>query len=126
MNDEKGRPLPLRALLIAPWASVPAITIAGLGSSDGGIAPDVVAGIVFGILIALPCAYLGMIVIGLPVYLLLRQFDLLRIWIVCAAGLIVPYFLMHDAPLRTTVGAMIAGLAVGIAAYLLAPTGTHP
>jgi len=115
------RALPWRALLLAPFASVPAISLTGLGSSDAGIASDVASGLVFGTLIGLPGAYLGMAIVGLPVYLLLRKLDLLKLWIVCAAGLAVPLAIMHGAPWRMRLGALGACLAVSVTAYLLLP-----
>lgn len=112
-------------MLLAPFASVPAVMLSGLGSSDAGIASDLIWGLFFDVLIGLPCAYLGIAIVGLPVYLLLRKFDFLRLWIVCAVGLIVPIAIMYDAPLRLILGAMGSGLAVSVTAYLLAPANPN-
>ncbi|MFC5547307.1 hypothetical protein [Massilia aerilata] len=116
-----GHPLPWRAFLLAPLASVPALTILGLGSSDAGIASDILLGLYFGITIGLPFAYAGMLLAGLPLYLLLRRFHLVRLWTICTLGMIVPLALFSDAPASITMGAIWAGLAVCITAFLLLP-----
>lgn len=116
------RPIPWKALLLAPFASIPGVVIAGLGSSDAGVASDFVWGFFFAIILAVPVSYLGMVVIGLPAYLLLRHFNLLRLWIFCAIGSLVPLlFFIDAAPFRTTLMAVSSGLAVSVAGYLLRP-----
>jgi hypothetical protein len=45
----------------------------------------------FACVFALPVAYIGTVVVGLPVYLLLRHFNLHRIWVLAAIGFAVPY-----------------------------------
>jgi hypothetical protein len=117
----KGHPLPWRAFLLAPLASVPALTILGLGSSDAGVASDILLGLFFGITIGLPFAYAGMLLAGLPLYLLLRRFHLVRLWTICVLGVIVPLALFYDAPARLAMGAGVAGLAVCVTAFLLTP-----
>jgi hypothetical protein len=115
------RPLAWRAFLLAPLASIPALTILGLGSSDAGIGSEIFMGLFFGVTVGLPIAYAAMFIAGLPIYLLLRRLKLVRLWIVCAIGIIVPLALFFDGPARITMGAMGAGLAVCVAAFLLTP-----
>lgn len=116
-----GHTLPWRAFLLAPLASVPALTILGLGSSDAGIASDVFVGLFFGITVGLPFAYAGMLLAGLPLYLLLRRFHLVRLWTISTLGFIVPFALFSDAPAPIRMGAIGAGLAVCLTAFLLTP-----
>lgn len=118
MNDH---PLPWRAFLLAPLASVPALAILGLGSSDAGIGSDIFVGLFFGITIGLPFAYAGILLAGLPLYLLLRRLHLVRLWTICLIGGIVPLALFSDAPARITIGAIGTGLAVCVTAFLLTP-----
>jgi hypothetical protein len=116
------RSIPWNALLLAPLASIPGAVLAGLGSSDAGIASDLLWGFFFAITLAVPVSYLGMAVVGLPVYLLLRKFKFLRLWIFCVIGSIVPLVIfVNSAPFRTTIMAVSSGVAVSIAAYLLIP-----
>lgn len=118
--------LPWKALLLAPLASVPAITLAGLGSSDAGIASDIGWGLFFGVVLGIPVSYLGMALVGLPAFLVLRRFNLLRLWILCPLGCVCALPLFYDAPLRTTLMAVAVGAAVSISAYFLLPrTAPH-
>jgi hypothetical protein len=114
--------LPWRSLLLAPLVSIPAAALSALGSSDAGVASDFFWGLFFGVTLAVPACYLGIALVGLPVYLLLRQFNLLQPWILSAIGFLVPLALFAGAaPFRTTLMAVSSGLAVSIAAYLLLP-----
>ncbi|HEY8102009.1 MAG TPA: hypothetical protein VIF82_14795 [Burkholderiaceae bacterium] len=120
------RSIPWSALLLAPLASIPGAVLAGLGSSDAGIASDFLWGFFFAITLALPVSYLGMVIVGLPVYLLLRKFNFLRLWIFCIIGSIIPLAIfVNSAPFRTTLMAVSSGLAVSIAAYLLMPRDSN-
>ena len=120
------RRLPWRALLLAPLASVPALTILGLGSSDAGLGSDIGLGLLFGVMIGLPVSYAGMVLVGLPVYILLRRFDLVRPWTIAAPGMLLPLALFHDAPFRAALGAVGTGLAISLAAYCLLPRPELP
>jgi hypothetical protein len=115
------KPFSTRSLLLAPLASIPASTLAGLGSSDAGITSDFLWGLALSVMLAVPASYVGMVLIGLPLFIALRRFNLFLLPIACAVGVTVPYALFQGAPHRTTLMAVVAGLAVSIAAYLLRP-----
>ena len=103
--------------MLAPLTSAPAATVAGLDSSDSGLLSDLGWGFFFGVLLGVPASYVGMIVFGVPTYLALRKLRLLRLWIFSTVGAIVPLLmLVESAPLRTTLMAVAAGLAVGASA----------
>jgi hypothetical protein len=115
--------VPWRALLCAPLASIPASVLSGLGSSDAGIASDFVYGFLFAITLALPVSYVGILLVGLPVFLVLRRINIVNLWILSTVGIAVPLLLFAGtAPLRTTLMAASSGLAVAVAAYLLRPS----
>jgi len=120
----KIRPFPTKSLLLAPLASIPAATLAGLGSSDGGIAQDFLSGLVFSFLLAVPAAYLGMLIIGLPMFILLRKWNIFLLSVACATGAVVPYLLFKNGPFSTILRAVAIGLAVSITAYFLRPAET--
>jgi hypothetical protein len=108
--------------LLAPLASIPAVVLSGLGSSDAGAVSDLFWGLFFAIALVVPASYLGMALVGLPIYLLLRKFNLLRPWITFSIGALLPLVLfVNTAPFRTTLVAVSAGIAVAIAAHLLLP-----
>lgn len=114
--------MPWRSVFLAPLASVPVVTIFGLGSSDAGIASDFGWGLFFGFLFAVPASCLALVLLGLPAYFLLRRFDCLRLWTVCAIGAMVPFALLgEDAPWRTTLTAVVSGIAVAAVAYVMRP-----
>lgn len=116
------QPPPWKALLLAPLASIPAVVLSGLGSSDAGIASDFYWGIFFAVIFAVPACYIGIVAVGLPVYALLRRFNLVRLWLFCAIGSLIPLLLfVGSAPLRTTLMAVSSGLAVSISAFFLLP-----
>ena len=117
----KLRPLPIKALLLAPLASIPAVTLVGLGSSAAGIASDFVWGLFFSVLLAVPLSYLCMIVIGLPLFFLLREYKLFLLLVTCSVGVAAPYVLFRGAPSATIAMALAAGFSVSITAYLLRP-----
>ena len=114
--------IPWKSLLLAPFAAVPAVTLSGLGGSDAGIATDFSAGLIFGLVMGLPAAFVAMLVVGWPAYLILRYLNLLRLWIVASIGFLVPMIMFAaDAPFRTSLAAVAAGVAVSISAYYLRP-----
>lgn len=121
----KIQPFPTESLFLAPLASVPAVTLAGIGSSDAGIASDVGVGLLFSVLLAVPMSFAGLALVGLPLLILLRKHDSLLLGATCLAGCGVPYIMFLDAPTRTALGAIAAGLSVGITAYLLRPTARN-
>ena len=117
----KIKPFPMKSLFLAPLSSIPAVTLAGIGSSDAGIASDVGIGLLFSVLLAVPMSFVGLALVGLPLLILLRKYDSLLLLATCIAGCGVPYIMFLDAPTRTALGAIAAGLTVGITAYLLRP-----
>jgi hypothetical protein len=115
-------PFPWKSLLIGPFASVPALTLAGLGSSDAGVASDFGWGIVFSLLLAVPASFLAVLLIGVPLFLILRPYRYALLLATCGLGFAVPFSVFHgNAPFRTTLGAVVSGLAVAFAAYALRP-----
>lgn len=116
----KIKPFPMKSLFLAPLSSIPAVTLAGIGSSDAGIASDVGIGLLFSVLLAVPMSFVGLALVGLPLLILLRKYDSLLL-ATCIAGCGVPYIMFLDAPTRTALSAIAAGLTVGITAYLLRP-----
>lgn len=108
--------------MLAPFASVPALTIAGLGSSDGGVGSDFGWGIFLALLFAAPISFLFMLLVGVPLFLILRPYKYVLLAVTCTLGFAVPFLMFFDdAPLRTTLGAVSSGVSVAIAAYLLRP-----
>ena len=117
----KIKPFPTKSLFLAPLSSIPAVTLAGIGSSNAGIASDVGVGLLFSVLLAVPMSFAELVLVGLPLIILLRKHDSLLLVATCIAGCGVPYIMFLDAPTRTALGAVAAGLTVGITAYLLRP-----
>ncbi len=117
----KSQLLPWKALLIAPLASVPVLVLTGLGTSEAGIISDLYVGLVLAVLMGLPLAYVFTALAGLPVYLLLRRFRLVRLWTMCPVGALVPLALFYDTSLRFVCASAGSGIAIGAAAYFLAP-----
>jgi hypothetical protein len=117
----KSHFMPWEALLVAPLASVPVLVLTGLGSSEAGILSDLYVGLVFGVFMGLPLAYLFMALVGLPLYLLLRRVHLLRLWTMCPLYALVPLALFYDSSLRFVCATAGSGIAIGAAAYFLAP-----
>lgn len=115
--------IPWKSLLLAPLAVVPVIVLSGLGTSDAGVGEDFFWGVFVGVLFGAPAAFLGMVVIGLPSYFLLRRFGLLRLWTVCTIGFMVPLLLLLFDELRfaETLVVAVSGTAVAGTAYLLLP-----
>ena len=110
-------------MFLSPLASAPAAAIAGLGSSDAGVASDFFWGLFLGVILGVPAAYLGMLLIGLPAYWVLRKLGLVRVWTFSSVGALVPLVVFaNSAPLRTTGMAIAAGIAVGAVAYYLLPS----
>lgn len=117
------RPFPWKSLLLAPLASIPALTLAELGSSDAGVGSDFGWGIFFALVLAVPISFLCMLVVGVPVFLFLRPYKYVLLAVACALGSAVPFVMFFgDAPFRTTLGAVSSGVSVAIAAYLLRPS----
>jgi hypothetical protein len=118
----KIHPLPLKSLFLAPLASVPVFTIAGLGSSGGTIDSEIWWGIVLSLVLVVPTSFLGMLFVGLPVFLFLRPYKYALLLSACALGLGVPFYLFFDeANLRMTSMAVAGGLTVSVTAYFLRP-----
>lgn len=117
----KMKPIPVKSLFLAPLSSIPVFTLAGLGSSDAGIASDAGVGLLFSVLLAVPMSFAGLALVGLPLFILLRRHDTLLLVATCIAGCGLPYAMFWDAPTRTAISAIAAGFTVGIAAYFLRP-----
>ena len=97
------------------------MTLAGLGSSDAGIASDLGGGLVFSVLVAVPMSFVALILVGLPLFIVLRSHDTVLLPIACIGGCGLPCVLFWDAPTSTVLGAVAAGLAVGVTAYFFRP-----
>lgn len=117
----KMRPLPIKSMFLAPLSSIPAVTLAGLGSSDGSIASEVGVGLLFSVLLAVPMSFAGLVVVGLPLFVLLRRHATLLLVATCIAGCGLPYAMFLDAPTRTALCAIAAGFVVSLTAYFLRP-----
>ena len=107
------------AILIAPWAVVPVIVIGGLGSSDAGIASDIFWGLFFGVVAGVPAAYFGVLLIGVPGYILLRRFGIERGWSLCLVGFVFPLALSWSSvptPMSLMLG--VCGAAVALTGWL--------
>lgn len=116
------RPFPWKSLLLAPLASIPALTLAGLGSSDAGVASDFGWGIFFALVLAVPISFLFMLLVGVPVFVILRPYKYVLLAVTCVLGFSLPFLMFFgDAPFRTTLGAVSSGVSVAVAAYLLRP-----
>ena len=116
------RPFPWKSVLLAPFASVPALTLAGLGSSGGGVGSEFAWGIFFALLLAVPISFFFVLMVGVPLFLIFRPYKYFLLVTTCALGFAVPFLMFFgDAPLRTTLGAACSGVSVAIAAYLLRP-----
>ena len=117
----KMKPFPVKSLFLAPFSSIPAVTLAGLGSSDASIASEVGAGLLFSVILAIPMSFVGLVLVGLPLFILLRRRDTLLLVATCITGCGLPYAVFLDAPTRTVLCAIAAGFAVSITAYFLRP-----
>lgn len=122
LGSMKIRPFPWKSLFLAPFASVPVVTLGFLGTSDAGVASDFFWGIFFGLLAAVPTSFVAMLLIGVPVFLILRPYKYALMLTTCAAGFAIPFLMFFGhAPSGTTLGAAASGLAVAAAAYFLRP-----
>ena len=116
------RPFPWRSLFLAPFASVPALTLAGLGSSGAGTAYDFGWAVFFGLLLAVPTSFMGMLLIGVPIFLMLRHRERALMLATVVAGFAIPFFIFFgSAPSSAIWGAVASGLAVAATAFLLRP-----
>jgi len=114
----------LPALLVSPWAVVPVVVVSGLGTSDAGISSDFGWGLFFSIIFAVPAAYLGIFLFGLPIYLFLRKLNVASPLLLCIVGGATPLLALLDAGRsREVIVASICGLAVAAAATQLLPKG---
>lgn len=110
------------ALLFAPWAVVPVVVVSGLGTSDAGVASDMVWGLFFAVIGAVPMAYIGLLCVGLPCYLLLRRFKLASPWLLCMLAFTASFVLfMDDVRWGEPLVAGLCGAATALAACLLLP-----
>jgi hypothetical protein len=113
--------LPWRALLISPLATVPVVVLMGLRSSDAGVGSDFVVGLFFAVTVGLPFAYAGMVVVGVPTYLLLQRLGYVKAWVMCLVGAGVPLVLIAgeaNSLMLATVG--LSGFVVSLVAFMLA------
>lgn len=112
----------LPALLISPWAVVPVVVVSGLGTSDAGISSDFGWGLFFSVIFAVPAAYLGVFLFGLPVFLILRKFNVASPLLLCIVGGATPLLALLDAGRsREVIVASVCGLAVAVGATQLLP-----
>ena len=113
----------LRAILVAPWIVVPVIVVSGLGTSDAGIASDFGVGLFFSVIGGVPLAYLGMLSIGIPSYIVLRQLKAANPFILVLLGFAVPFCFAVGGPnLGFALLFGVCGAAVALSAWLLLPT----
>lgn len=111
--------IPWRALAFAPLASIPIVTLMGLGTY-GAWFTDLRAGLSVATVFIFPF-YIALIFIGTPVYFLLIRYRLFNIWVVCGLSSVPPFFLLLGAPWRVNFFAAAACIAVGVVAFVLSP-----
>jgi EamA domain-containing membrane protein RarD len=93
----------------------------GLRSSDAGVGSDFVVGLFFAVTVGLPFAYAGMVVVGVPTYLLLQRLGYVKAWVMCLVGAGVPLVLIAgeaNSLMLATVG--LSGFVVSLVAFMLA------
>lgn len=118
----KIRPFPWKSLFLAPFASVPVYTLACLGTSDAGVGSDLFWGIFLSLLLAVPTSSVAMLLIGVPVFLILRPYNYALMLVTCGAGFAIPFLMFWGDPNSGMKwGAGASGIAVGAAAYYLRP-----
>ena len=110
------------ALLIAPWVVAPIEVLSVLGTSDAGLSSDFTWGLIFGIMAAVPVAYVGILCIGIPTYLVLRHFHFVRSWSLALVGFLVPFCALYSSSaLRLSLLWGVCGAAVALVAWWLLP-----
>lgn len=112
--------IPKRALIFAPLASIPFVSLLGLdryGSWFANLRDGLFVALVFG----LPAFYVVLTCFGTPVYLLLVRYRIFNLWVVCALSALPPAILLLGEPWRTNFIAISACTAVGAAAFFLSP-----
>lgn len=118
----KLRPLPIRSLCCAPFASIPVVMLGGFSRSDTGIVYDFWGSLFFAVILGVPSSALCLLLIGLPLFLALRRFNKTFFLLSCVVGVLVPCCLFQGAPYGMILLTMAAALAVTLTAYLLRPT----
>jgi hypothetical protein len=112
----------LPAVAVSPWAVVPVVVISGLGSSDAGLLSDLGWGVFFSIAFALPVAYIGVVCVGLPAYLVLRRFRAASPLWLGLVGASIPFAVFFESRRpREGIIAAACGLAVALVAARLLP-----
>jgi hypothetical protein len=112
----------LEIAFLAPFASVPVFTLACLGTSDAGVGSDFFWGIFLSILLAVPTSFVGILLIGVPVFLILRPYKYALMLASCGAGFAIPFLMfLGDPNSGMKWGAGASGIAVGAVAYCLRP-----
>jgi len=108
------------ACFFAPLSVVPLIVLWGMGTSDSGFLTDFFIGIIMSLIVGLPIAYAGMLLIGVPTYLILNKFRLVRMWNLAFIGFIVPYiFQFGGTRIDITLLVSFGGMVIAISAYFL-------
>jgi len=116
------RSLPWRAILLSPLASIPVVVMVNLGSSDAGVVSDLGWGLYFAVTLGLPVAYAGMVVVGLPTYLLLARFKLLNPWLLGFIGTAIPFVLFVSTNhTRVVISVCLSGAVIALVAFFLLP-----
>ncbi|HEX3528921.1 MAG TPA: hypothetical protein VH988_17825 [Thermoanaerobaculia bacterium] len=132
-SDRGGRSMELvRAVLIAPWISVPVTvswSIALYPPNPSELLGTIIRVAIYFLSFGLPIAYFGTLVVGLPIYLLLRRANLHCLWIVAATGFGVPFVFTWLGHAKNIIPALsptflgVNGLAVSIVFWWLANSG---
>jgi hypothetical protein len=116
----------LRVVAIAPLAVVPVVVVSGLGSSNAGLLSDFGWGLFFSVVLALPLAYIGIVCVGLPTYLILHRFPVVSPWWLCVVGAAVPFAALFDAQrMREAIVGAACGTAVAAVAVILLRRGAE-
>jgi len=120
------RPIPVLALLFAPLASVPVALVFSLTFPPAAM-PDVGLSVWISLLLALAGSYVGIVVVGLPAFLLMRRSGQLNAIRLGFIGFVVPLLAtpVFVSVLWGSLAVMCAlcGLAVALTAWNLAPKG---
>jgi hypothetical protein len=97
---------------------MPVLTLAAIFGPEPGPRIDAlffIAGLVY-----VGISYCAILLVGLPLFLLLRDFKWLQLLAACTTGIAIPYAMFHSSP--GVSAAVAVGFSVSITAYLLRPT----
>jgi hypothetical protein len=114
----KSLPSSRMAALVSPWVVVPIVALASKGGPHLSKVELLATGSFFGIMFAVPLAYLAVLLVGYPAYKVLLQFGWLRGWSLCSfgagAGAVLGYV---SVGIEAVALAAICGLAVAAVAW---------